>query len=40
MKRRTNAIRRLAVLVSDTAYYWRSGYRLSVAWDRAKRTFK
>lgn len=33
-------LRGLAVLVSDAFYYWRNGCRLSVAWHRAKRTFK
>jgi hypothetical protein len=38
MKRRINAIRRFALLVSDAAYYWRSGYRIRMAWHWAKQT--
>lgn len=38
MKRRMNSIRRAYLLVSDTAYYWRRGYRLRMAWHRAKQT--
>jgi hypothetical protein len=36
MKRRMNSIRRAYLLVSDTAYYWRRGYRIRMAWHLAK----
>ena len=40
MKHRINRIRIFAVLISDTAYYWRTGRSLRTAWYLAKRTFK
>ena len=38
MNRRMTSIRRAYLLVSDTAYYWRRGYRLRMAWHLAKQT--
>jgi len=38
MKRRMNSIRRAYLLVSDTAYYWRQGYRIRMDWHLAKQT--
>ena len=38
MKRSITVMRRAYLLVSDTAYYWRQGYRLRMAWHRAKQT--